>query len=790
MSAVARDAPEQSRKPRRRRRQQASPPRHDNAQQTHTEGAQDDDFALAWIGQKLGRARIEPVIVMVAGVPNAASWQPGDLGEKGRHLIEALASDLEAQGGHIEAAGPSCLIAYWHFAAASPSHSAASQPRHLPDPVPHVIVTARRLLESAQQGISVVIEAAFAHIAEPHPVNAPEMPKAGGYRITSPAAAAAIRTFWATNPGDLILMIAAERLLASKRATPDMCPAQATNLSDNHEKTDSYGATMTGLENRLVSDLEESAGDVPDIAWHIGNGNITETELGSVATTVNPASLKMFSHLKRADPIATLVSAAAIYGETIDASLLARALEMDKGQLDRLLGQAAFAGYLGPSTGPAKRRARVSRLDRTQAGTSYRFTSELLRQVAQNAIPSPKRIELHKRIAHVMIEAHTARHTGVTAAAIAGHLEKAGAGAQAMEWWCKAAEHEVAASAPHAAINNLRIALNRLAVSHKGARANGANRLARIAGPQLSLIKGNGARDVLTIYELFAGNRITGDETANDQRFDALWGIQTCLLVRGNLKRAAALERRLLASACATRSTARRILAYRLAGLLKFLRADFDAATMDYEHVLSLYDPADHDSLRHAYASDQAALSLAHLAWTHAMQRDDRQALTMARKALDRAESLGHPHTMTHVVCVLAAMHLERAGAPTAAPFALAGRALAQKHGYPYWSAWSGIMIAATEAHEAPSASVARMEQAIATYAATGARQILPFAQALLAERHLAAGADAAAQAAASLGLQHAMASGITAFTRNLMNLHTTGATKNGTLRQKGDNSS
>jgi hypothetical protein len=62
---------------------------------------------------------------------------------------------------------------------------------------------------------------------------------------------------------------------------------------------------------------------------------------------------------------------------------------------------------------------------------------------------------------------------------------------------------------------------------------------------------------------------------------------------------------------------------------------------------------------------------------------------------------------------------------------------LAEKHGFPYWIAWSEIILAALQGPTDPERGRALLGAAIGRYEQTGARQLIPYARAFEAECYL-----------------------------------------------------
>lgn len=136
------------------------------------------------------------------------------------------------------------------------------------------------------------------------------------------------------------------------------------------------------------------------------------------------------------------------------------------------------------------------------------------------------------------------------------------------------------------------------------------------------------------------------------------------------------------------------------------------------------------------------------------------------------AEIVDHPHTTAHVVSVLAVAELTAGLREAAMPLAMAGRAIAQHHGFTYWSAWCGIILADLEPGRSTTRVLCALTRAIRDYEATSARQALPFSYMLLANRALDDGQDSAALDALDHGLQAADATGVACYTPELLRLY------------------
>jgi tetratricopeptide (TPR) repeat protein len=201
------------------------------------------------------------------------------------------------------------------------------------------------------------------------------------------------------------------------------------------------------------------------------------------------------------------------------------------------------------------------------------------------------------------------------------------------------------------------------------------------------------------------------------------------------------------------------MLAQRMHAVAKLLSGAIGEAIDLYCMALQRYDQARHGTLRFGHASDQGAVAHAHLTWALAIAGQHEEAQAHSRAALKLAGRLDHPHTSAHVVCVLAAAAQILGERGIAAALGVAGRALGNRHDFPYWSAWAGLVLGWVEGARTPDKAALRITEAIDAYRATGARQALPYGYLLLGcillRARRAEGALEALERAWSIGERH-----------------------------------
>lgn len=462
-----------------------------------------------------------------------------------------------------------------------------------------------------------------------------------------------------------------------------------------------------------------------------------------------PLNVVLSARLDGLGELKPLAQAAAVIGREFDAATLAHVLQLDRNRLsESLLGLVAH-GLLEPVPGAG-------------AGV-FRFTHALLRDAAYASVLKSRRRELHQRVADILALDPTAEHEPEI---LAEHYAAAGDNKGAFTWWHKAGVRAAEISAVRGSVQHLKRALAIRARDPEAGRPDEEIEILRLLGIQLAALKGNGAPEVIdTLQRCLDLSRKVADHRGY---FDALWALHSCYLVRGDVNQALKIGEQLTANADRNGPEERRLRAHRMQGLALMLGGRLEEAFRHYRIVLEIYREDEHAALRFRHASDQGALSYAHLAWGQAIAGRQEESDRNAEAALALASRLQHPHTSAHVLCVLAARAQTIGLRQTASALAFAGKTLGERHEFPYWSAWADIILGWTEGNR-PGGGIELIEAAIRAYRRTGAAQALPYALLLLAESALASNRPRQALAACEKGWQLANQNGLTLYASELL---------------------
>ncbi|MCS6921582.1 MAG: AAA family ATPase [Elioraea sp.] len=469
-------------------------------------------------------------------------------------------------------------------------------------------------------------------------------------------------------------------------------------------------------------------------------------EILSRASSLNDSLLARLDALGDARPVAQV---AAVIGREFDLALLARVLEVDEGAVAAAVGRLVAAGLVVelPSG-------------------DYAFRHALVRDAAYASMLRARRRTVHARISGILL-AEFAPLVAQRPELPAQHLEAAGETNEAIAWWTKAGERAAQASAHADALRLFRHAetlLRRLPGGERSRRR--ADLLIRI-GAQVLAVKGNAADDLEAAYSEAVSILEGLGEGDSEAMFAALWGLDTYAMVKGDIPRALALGERMRAIA---RDEDRLLQVHRLLGLANLLRGNHAEAEAEYGAVLARYDAARHERHRFTYGSDPAAVVRAHLGWGRMIAGRFAAAEESAIAAEAQARQLAHPHTLAHVLAVDSLRRLIARDTSGAAARAEEVLRLAARHGFPYWTAWCGV-IAAAARPASPAERARAIEEAIAAYRATGAQQLVPYGLALAAEARLAEGRPHAALAHLAEAARLAAATGVALYSEEIARL-------------------
>ncbi|MFI5272187.1 MAG: ATP-binding protein [Ktedonobacterales bacterium] len=372
------------------------------------------------------------------------------------------------------------------------------------------------------------------------------------------------------------------------------------------------------------------------------------------------------------------------------------------------------------------------RIMRELGPATYDFTHDKLREVAQAEISAPQRHLWHRRIAPAL-EAQYADDLDRVSGQIAAHYEQGGALERAIPFYHRAALVAQRVFTYEDAIRLLRHCLALLEQTPSGTIRDKQELLIQLAlAPLYRITRGWTAPELERVVDrTLALCDTVGDD---GQRAEALYGLQSLLVVQARLERVQLVAEELHALHERTQVAMPPLSDMMLAGARLHL-GRLGEANDAFERVLTT--PHDARQTRHLQEAQGWNVAVHTRAWrAHALWclGDPERAIRSACDAVELAHSLEEPFNQALATTYLAMLWQMSSDATAARERAEEALALTMAYKAPYYRAWAAILVAYAHAHELPDdAHTTALRTAIAEFEATGGRLRLTYYLALLA---------------------------------------------------------
>ena len=410
--------------------------------------------------------------------------------------------------------------------------------------------------------------------------------------------------------------------------------------------------TKTVLESGLLAD----AGDHYELS-------------GPLPPLAIPATLhdSLMARLDRLAPVKEVAQIGAVIGREFSHKLLAAVSPLSEDKLGEALDHLVNSELVF-------RRG-------TAPEATYSFKHALVQDAAYQSLLKSKRQQLHARIAQVLEERFP--DIGETQPELlARHVTDAGLAEQAIPYWRRAGELAAGRSANLEAIAHLNKGLELVAALPKTLKLRDEELALRLAlGAPLIATKGYGAPEVEETYS--RASALCDQLGRSGELFPVLRGLWHWHLLRGQLRRAQELGKRLVALADEQATPVHRALARRSLGTSLFFLGRFADAAVVLDEGIAIddavgawEDPA-HVLLYTERASVQCRMYSTRLLWLFGFS--DHASETM-EAALALCQRLPHPYSLASALSSAALIHNSRREFDTALRRAEAAINLASQH--------------------------------------------------------------------------------------------------------------
>jgi class 3 adenylate cyclase/predicted ATPase len=367
---------------------------------------------------------------------------------------------------------------------------------------------------------------------------------------------------------------------------------------------------------------------------------------------------------------------------------------------------------------------------------TYMFKHALIRDAAYDSLLRSRRRHIHGQIARVL-EGDARGFKDREPETIAYHFEAAREIDRAIVHWENAGLQARQRSANQEAAAHFTHAIDLLRTQAESReRAERELRLRIELGGQLIACHGNGAPAVEDNYTRAQALL----ESVHDRRltFRAQHGLRTFYMVRGPLHRARQLGEQLLQLADELGDDSLLLQSYRPHGLCLFAMGELAAAQQHLERAIALYRPHVHSIQRFEYISDPLVLARCNLGWAACFLGDRGTALDQTNRALVFAEELDHKHSLAFALSLAASTRQALRDLEATQSLAERTRLVSQTYGYPYWLAWAHILLGWVHGQSGGLIQATQeIRDGLHAYRMTGARMMLPYFLALLAQTEM-----------------------------------------------------
>ncbi len=450
------------------------------------------------------------------------------------------------------------------------------------------------------------------------------------------------------------------------------------------------------------------------------DGVLYDVAAGDQATI--PATLRdsLMARLDRVTQVKELAQIGAAIGREFSYELLGAVAGLPLHELDRALAALIDSG--------------LAVQHRSAPDAAFSFKHALVQDVAYASLLKGRRQELHRTIVGVLEE----RHPGLRETEpelFARHTSAAGLPELAIVYWRKAAELSLRRMALMEAVGQLSRALELIdALPPSAERDRIELPLHALLGTTHMLGKGWGATEVEAAYR--RANELCRSVEHVEETIWPLWGVWVFHHVRGQTSRACDIAEHVESVAIASGDRTARLVAAMMLGQMYSYSAEFDRSVRHLGKARALYLPSQDRALISLYSTDLLLAIEVHESHVRWMQGDPDQATAHYERALENAQSLDHPYSLSWALVWGAMVYLLAGDTATLRARVTRGLSLAREFGFAYTEAIGTLAWGWSEADRGKREhGITEMQRGLIAFRATGAEIVVPFFKTLIAEQ-------------------------------------------------------
>lgn len=370
-----------------------------------------------------------------------------------------------------------------------------------------------------------------------------------------------------------------------------------------------------------------------------------------------------------------IINVASVEGEEFTAEVVAKVIGADEAEVIHKLSQDLDKRYLLVEA------SGIMRLGE-QRLSGYRFRHNLFLKYVYEDLDAVERSFLHEKVAHALEQLYHG-HTEQIAVQLARHYEAAGVLKKTIDYLLLAGKQAKQLSANEQAVAYLKKGIDLLGTLPDGNQRDEMELLLQIAlGAPLVATEGYASPEVERTYERA---RLLCKRTGDlSQLAPTLWGLCAFYQVRGKHSIAYQLADEILDNARNQEDAHLMFVAHWMQGISLTHIGNFPLAKQHLEYTLEQENIHQDESLTYLYGQNPRVTCLAYLALNLWILGYSHKALEMSRDALNKAEELNHPFTLTFVHGITALLDVIRRDINSAVQHSDTTIRLAKKSNFPF----------------------------------------------------------------------------------------------------------
>jgi class 3 adenylate cyclase/tetratricopeptide (TPR) repeat protein len=400
-----------------------------------------------------------------------------------------------------------------------------------------------------------------------------------------------------------------------------------------------------------------------------GNGSTPSLE-GSVAREI-PTTLRdsLMARLDRLGPAKELAQLASVLGREFHHDLLAAIVPMSATDLAAAVDALEEAELLYRRGVPPR--------------ATYTFKHTLIQETAYASLLRSRRIELHARVARVLEEEFPDVALNEPEI-VAYHYGQARRHEHAVAYYFRAGLLAKKRIANAEAVDHLDQAIALLAETPESDERNRVELRMQVAiGAPLIITRGYAHESVRHAFE--RAHELCSRVADATELFEAVYGLSTYYLNRGEMARAHELSQRLIELADRTPGPSRRPWAHQQLGCVHYFGGNPQGAREQFDLAVATYDDPGQRGLIHIFGQDPAVASMVLCGMARWLLGHPDDGLATSRAAVERGREVNHPFSLAFALCFCAYNHVQRREREPVVELAAEAERLAREEAVDQW---------------------------------------------------------------------------------------------------------